>query len=68
MINDDDEYPYYDDIVTKYMSHSHSPEFDNLAYNQYFERYSISPSRPPNTTRQIHRDDLSNYVLKDQKK
>lgn len=64
MIDEDDENPYYDDTITKYMSRPHSSEFDNLTYIQYFERYSISPSRPSNTSRQIYRDDLSNYVIK----
>src|SRR5581483_8966954 len=64
MIEEDDENPYYDDTIMKYMARPHSPEFDNLTYPQYFERYSITPSPPPPTQRPIYRDGLYNYVVK----
>jgi hypothetical protein len=51
MIDDDDDNPYYDDTIMKYMSRPHLTEFDNLTYFQYFEQYSITPS-PPRTTQQ----------------
>ena len=37
MIDEDDENPYYDNTITKYMSRPLFPEFDNLTYSQYFE-------------------------------
>jgi len=64
MIEEDDKNPYYDNTITKYMSRPHTPEFENLTYPQYFERYSISPSQPITRSRPIHRDDLNNYVIK----
>jgi len=64
MIEEDDENPYYDDNIMKYMARPHLPEFDNLTYPQYFERYSITPSSPASTPRQIYRDELGNYVVK----
>ncbi|CAG8853970.1 36282_t:CDS:1, partial [Gigaspora margarita] len=43
----DNENLYYDDTIMKYMS-PHDPDFENLTYSQYFEKYSItsSPSAP----------------------
>src|ERR1043165_1321839 len=67
MIEEDDKNPYYDDTITKYMSCPYIPEFENLIYPQYFERYSISPSQPTTRLRPIHRDDLNNYVIKQSK-
>jgi len=64
MIDENDENPYYDDTITKYMSRPHFPEFENLTYIKYFEKYSISPSQPSTTSRQIYQDNLSNYVIK----
>jgi len=64
MIEEDDENPYYDDNIMKYMARPHLPEFDNLTYPQYFERYSITPSSPASTPRQIYHDELGNYVVK----
>ncbi|GES90087.1 Pif1-like helicase domain-containing protein [Rhizophagus clarus] len=63
MIDYDDDNPYYDDTIMKYMARPHLPEFDNLTYFQYFEKYSITPS-PPATSRQVYHDDLNNYVVK----
>ncbi|RHZ86267.1 hypothetical protein Glove_53g75 [Diversispora epigaea] len=64
MIDENDENPYYDDTIMKYMLRPLLLEFDNLTYLQYFEKYSISPSSPPSTPRQIFRDQLNNYVIK----
>ncbi|CAB4412311.1 unnamed protein product [Rhizophagus irregularis] len=64
MIEEDDENPYYDDNIMKYMSRPHLPEFNNLTYPQYFEKYSITPSSPTSTSRQIYRDNLGNYIVK----
>jgi hypothetical protein len=64
MIDENDDNPYYDDTITKYMHRPLLPEFDNLTYLQYFERYSISPSPLLSTSRQIFRDQLNNYVVK----
>ncbi|CAG8558486.1 12506_t:CDS:1 [Ambispora leptoticha] len=64
IIDEDDENPYYDDTITKYISRPHDSEFENLTYLQYFEKYSITPSQPAPMSRQIYRDDLSNYVVK----
>jgi len=64
MIEEDDENPYYDDTIMKYMSRPHHPEFNNLTYPQYFERYSVTPSSPTRTSRPIYRDELHNYVVK----
>ena len=64
MIDENDENPYYDDTIMKYMARPHLPEFENLTYPQYFERYSITPSSPSSTNRQIYRDDLNNYIVK----
>ncbi|EXX50623.1 PIF1-like helicase domain-containing protein [Rhizophagus irregularis DAOM 181602=DAOM 197198] len=63
MIDDDDDNPYYDDTIMKYMSQPHLSQFDDLTYFQYFERYSIIPS-PPATSRPVYRDELNNYVVK----
>ncbi len=63
MIDDDDENPYYDDAITKYMSHPSFFEFENLTYPQYFEKYLILPSQPLISC-QIYRDHLNNYVIK----
>lgn len=41
MIDKDDDNPYYDDTIMKYMSRPHLPEFNDLLYPQYFECYSI---------------------------
>ncbi|CAG8542718.1 10322_t:CDS:2 [Gigaspora rosea] len=68
LINEDDENPYYDDTIIKYMSRPHTPEFDQLIYPQYFENYSITPYSPQSTSHYIHLDDLSNYVVKRKKK
>ena len=64
MINEDDENPYYDDTIMKYMSRPQHPEFNNLTYSQYFEKYSITPSPPSSTSQTIYRDELRNYVVK----
>ena len=48
----------------KYMSRPHLPEFKNLTYSQYFEKYSITPSPPGRTIRTVYRDDLRNYMVK----
>ncbi len=65
LIEEDDENPFYDDTIMKYMSRPHFPEFDNLTYPEYFEKYSISPSQPTTSSRrQIFQDDLSNFVVK----
>ena len=63
MLEEDDDNPYYDDAIMKYMYRPHLPEFECLTYPQYFEKYSITPSRPT-TSRPIHRDYLRNYVIK----
>ncbi|CAG8841747.1 6060_t:CDS:2, partial [Gigaspora margarita] len=60
---ENDENPYYDDTIVKYMHCPSTPEFENLTYPQYFEQYSITPSRPL-TLRTIHRDQLNNYIIK----
>ncbi|CAG8500526.1 12473_t:CDS:2 [Gigaspora rosea] len=44
IIEEDDENPYYDDTIMKYMFRPYNPNFENLTYPQYFERYSITPS------------------------
>ncbi|CAG8761149.1 23442_t:CDS:2, partial [Gigaspora rosea] len=44
IIKEDDENPYYDDTVMKYMFCPYDPDFENLIYPQYFEKYSIIPS------------------------
>ncbi|CAG8844587.1 40366_t:CDS:1, partial [Gigaspora margarita] len=50
----------------KYMHRPRIPEFENLTYPQYFEKYSVTPSHP--TSRSIvHRDELFNYVVKRKK-
>ncbi|RHZ45957.1 hypothetical protein Glove_641g5 [Diversispora epigaea] len=64
IIDENDENLYYDDTIMKYMAQPHLPEFENLTYPQYFERYSITPSSPLSTNRQIYRDDLNNYIVK----
>ncbi|RHZ81307.1 hypothetical protein Glove_122g28 [Diversispora epigaea] len=63
MINETDENPYYDDTIIKYFYRPHLPEFNNLTYFQYYEKYSITPSSPT-TSRQIYRDELNNYIVK----
>src|SRR3954453_4461646 len=63
MIEEDNENLYYDDNVMKYMARPHFSEFNNLTYPQYFEKYSITPSSPASTSRQIYHDKLSNYVI-----
>ncbi|CAG8804103.1 1728_t:CDS:1, partial [Gigaspora rosea] len=63
MIDESDENPYYDDSIMKYMHRPLISEFENLTYPQYFEQYSITPSRPT-TPRSIYRDQLQNYVVK----
>ena len=64
MIEDDNDNPYYDDAIMKYLSRPHIIEFENLTYFQYFERYSTTPSQPVTTSRLVHRDELQNYVVK----
>ncbi|CAG8831045.1 24731_t:CDS:2, partial [Gigaspora margarita] len=51
-----DENPYYDDTIMKYMHRPLTPEFENLTYPQYFEQYSITSSRPsiPCTIHQLY--------------
>ncbi|CAG8814379.1 2748_t:CDS:2, partial [Gigaspora margarita] len=49
MIKKDDENPYYDDTIMKYMSRPYDPDFKNLTYSQYFEKYSVTPSPPAPT-------------------
>ncbi|CAG8763698.1 17522_t:CDS:1 [Gigaspora rosea] len=66
MIEEDDENPYYDDTVMKYMHRPHDPQFENLTYPQYYEKYSITPSQPT-TSRHTYRDELGNYVVKRKK-
>ncbi|CAG8774942.1 21600_t:CDS:1, partial [Rhizophagus irregularis] len=61
---EDDDNPYYDDTIMKYMSHTQLSKFDQLTYPQYYESYSITPSSPGTTPRQIYRDALNNYVVK----
>src|SRR5207244_8250889 len=63
MLEEDDNNPYYDDTIMKYMDRPHLPEFENITYFQYFEKYSITPS-PPVTTRHVYQDNLHNYVVK----
>ncbi|RHZ82934.1 hypothetical protein Glove_102g35 [Diversispora epigaea] len=64
MIDKNDENSYYNNTIMKYMTQPHLPEFENLIYLQYFERYSIIPSSPSSTNRQIYQDDLNNYIVK----
>ncbi|CAG8733634.1 44112_t:CDS:2, partial [Gigaspora margarita] len=63
MIDENDENPYYDNTIMKYMHCSLNPEFENLTYLQYFEQYSITSSQPT-TSRPIYCDQLQNYVIK----
>ncbi|CAG8811308.1 20155_t:CDS:2, partial [Gigaspora rosea] len=46
MIEENDEYPYYDDTIVKYMSQPNFSEFDNITYPNYFEKYLITPHHP----------------------
>ncbi|RGB28478.1 hypothetical protein C1646_767781 [Rhizophagus diaphanus] len=64
MIDKDNDNPYYDDTIMKYMSRPQLPEIDQLTYPQYYERYSITPSSPDTTPHQIYHDSLNNYVVK----
>ncbi|CAG8786816.1 10579_t:CDS:2 [Cetraspora pellucida] len=67
MIDENDENPYYDDTIIKYMHRPCIPEFENLTYLQYFEKYFITPSHPTTTHRIIHHDELFNYVVEHMK-
>ncbi|EXX69470.1 PIF1-like helicase domain-containing protein [Rhizophagus irregularis DAOM 181602=DAOM 197198] len=64
MLEEEDTNPFYDDTIMKYMSRPHLPEFETLTYPQYFEKYSITPSRPVASRRTVYQDDLRNYVVK----
>ncbi|CAG8796702.1 3933_t:CDS:2, partial [Gigaspora margarita] len=46
------------------MSRSYDPDFKNLTYSQYFEKYSITSSSPAPTQHYIYYNNLSNYVVK----
>ncbi len=63
MLEEDNDNPYYDNTIIKYIFQPHLLEFENLIYPQYFERYFITPSRPI-TSRSVYQDDLNNYVVK----
>jgi len=64
MLDEDEENPYYDDTIMKYLARPQNPDFENLTYPQYYEQYSITPSHPQTTSRQVFRDELNNYVVK----
>ncbi|CAG8838135.1 38573_t:CDS:2, partial [Gigaspora margarita] len=66
MIDENDENPYYNDTIMKYIHRLRIPEFENLTYPQYFEKYSVTPSRPTSHSI-VHRDELFNYVVKRKK-
>ncbi|CAG8805574.1 5343_t:CDS:2, partial [Gigaspora margarita] len=67
MIDENNENPYYNDTIMKYMHRPLNPEFENLTYPQYFEQYSIIPSQST-TSYPIYRDQLQNYIIKRTKK
>ncbi|CAG8657767.1 1982_t:CDS:1 [Gigaspora rosea] len=46
MIDEDDKNPYYDNTIMKYMHRPRDPQFENLTYPQYYEKYSITPHDP----------------------
>src|SRR4051794_34592632 len=64
MLDEDEENPYYDDTIMKYLARPRNPDFENLTYPQYYEQYSITPSHPQTTSRQVFCDELNNYVVK----
>src|ERR1043165_1266603 len=64
MIDEDNDNPYYDDTIIKYMSCPNLLKFEYLTYPQYFERYSIIPLSSTTTRKHIYQDNLQNYVIK----
>ncbi|CAG8504238.1 17502_t:CDS:2, partial [Gigaspora rosea] len=64
MIEKNDEYPYYNDTIVKYMFQPNFSEFDNITYPNYFEKYSITPLSPSSNSHPIYHDNLSNYNTK----
>ena len=46
MLKEDDDNPYYDDAIMKYMSRPHLPEFENLTYPQYLKGTPLHRHHP----------------------
>jgi len=44
-IHEDDENPYYADAVEKYLGRPEGPQFNNIKYAEYFQRYNIKKVR-----------------------
>jgi hypothetical protein len=66
LILEDEENPYWDDAIEKYLKRPQSDIFHNITYPKYHQQYQIS-SKPPNTNRQYWIDLSGNYVIKRQK-
>lgn len=56
---------YQEEIDLKFnnLTYIYLPEFNNLTYPQYFEKYSITPLSPVSTSYKIYHDNLSNYIV-----
>src|SRR6185437_14846707 len=49
--------PYYPDALEKYFQRPHGQEFDNILYEEYYQKYNICPPNarvPNNSTRDLH--------------
>jgi PIF1-like helicase/Helitron helicase-like domain at N-terminus len=62
-ISDDEEDPYWKDLIEKYFARPHTDEFNHITYPNYFKNYTLSTKRPSNN-RTIYQDELNYYVTK----
>ncbi|GES86521.1 DNA helicase Pif1, ATP-dependent [Rhizophagus clarus] len=66
LILENEENPYWNDAIEKYLKRPQSDIFHNITYPKYHQQYQIS-SKPPNISRQYWIDLNGNYIIKRQK-
>ena len=66
MILENNENPYWDDVIDKYLKRSQNDIFNEITYPKYHQQYQIS-SKLANLNRQYWIDLNGNYVIKRQK-
>lgn len=66
-VQDDDDSPFFEDAIEKYLGRPNDQEFDDIKYADYFCNYSIHTKRPVNT-RLVWQDAYGNYITPKSKK
>ena len=61
-ISEDDDDPYWKDLIEKYFARPHTEQFDGITYPDYFKNYTLSTKKP--SRNEFYIDDLNYYVIK----